>query len=133
MAHMSEKEFARKLKRIQTENEQREKLRQLKRERFKHFPKLKLPSTSKIILFAVALLCLEIIIFCQYAMISLQDTSAMYVLIGVPVSLIPIVLGYYHKSKAENTAGGIVYETTMAQMANQQVNNMSKDSNNAVG
>ena len=27
---------------------------------------------------------------------------------------------YYHKSKAENTSGGIVYESAMALMSNQQ-------------
>jgi hypothetical protein len=46
-------------------------------------------------------------------MLKLGDISAMYVLIGVPVSLVPIVLGYYWKSKNENTAGGITYDIAM--------------------
>ena len=41
------------------------------------------------------------------------DLSALYVLIGVPVSLVPICLGYYWKSCQENTSGGIVYDTAM--------------------
>ena len=49
-------------------------------------------------------------------MVKLQDSSSMYVLIGIPASLIPIILGYFYKSKAENTSGGIVFETAMSQM-----------------
>lgn len=116
MAFMTEVEFEKKLKKIQEENIQKERLKQLKDERNKSKPAKKPASTSKVILWAVSIMCLEIIIFCEYIMVALQDTSAMYVLIGVPVSLIPVVLGYYYKAKAENTAGGITYETAMAQM-----------------
>ena len=41
------------------------------------------------------------------------DLSAMYALIGVPVSLVPICLGYFNKSKAQNTVGGITYDMAM--------------------
>lgn len=119
MALMTETEFEKKLQKIQNENLHKERLRLLKEERDKGKPTKKPTSTSKVILWAVSIMCLEIIIFCEYIMVALQDTSAMYVLIGVPVSLIPVVLGYYYKSKAENTVGGITYETAMAQMTEQ--------------
>lgn len=90
-------------------------------------------STSKLILFAVAILCIEIIIFCEYMMWSLQDASSLYVLIGVPVSLIPVVLGYYNKSKAENTAGGIVYDSAMMQIGNQDSAIDPEESDGTVG
>ena len=61
-------------------------------------------------------MCIEVIVFCEYAMIVLQDASAMYVLIGVPTTLIPIVVSYYNKSKSENTKNGIVYEKAIREL-----------------
>ena len=61
---------------------------------------------------------LEIVFFCQYVMIEFGDTSALYTLIGIPVTLVPTIWGYYSKSKAENTAGGITYDMAMAEMNN---------------
>ena len=52
----------------------------------------------------------------------------MYALIGIPATIIPIVLGYYSKSKAENTAGGITYDMAMMEMSQRQ-----QDDNDAVG
>lgn len=71
------------------------------------------------------LLCVQIVAFCEYAMMTLCDTSALYVLIGIPAALAPIIWGYYSKSKAENTAGGIVYDTAMAEILNK--NNVSDE------
>lgn len=90
--------------------------RDLKLKRHDKMTKRKPLSTSKLILLGMILLCLQIVFFCEYAMLTLGDTSAMYVLIGIPAALAPIVWGYYSKSKAENVAGGIVYESAMAGM-----------------
>lgn len=128
MAYMTEKEFSSKLKRLQIENEQREKIRTLKKEKWKYFPKFKLPSTSKLVVLVVFLLCIEVIIFCEYAMLVLGDGSAMYALIGAVGTLISTVLGYFKKSTVENSSGGIVYETAMAQLQTS-----STDESNAVG
>ena len=70
-------------------------------------------STTKIILFVVFLICIEILVFCEIMMDKYGDMSAMYALISVPVTLVPIVLGYLIKSKAENTQHGITYEIAM--------------------
>ena len=113
---LSEKEYEARMKRIKRDNVSNERKRKLKEEKHKNMPKLKLPSTSKLILIGAVLLCLEIVIFCEYTMITLGDTSAMYVLIGIPATLIPIIWGYYSKSKAENTQGGIVYDMAMIQL-----------------
>lgn len=78
--------------------------------------KKKLPSTSKLVLLIVFLMCIEILIFSQYAMLKLGDISAMYTLIGVPVALVPVCLGYFWKSKHENTASGITYEMAMREL-----------------
>lgn len=49
-------------------------------------------------------------------MIKFQDLTALYTLIGVPVTLVPVALGYYYKAKSENTIGGVTYETAIHQM-----------------
>ncbi len=96
--------------------------RDLKLKRHDKMTKRKPLSTSKLILLGMILLCLQIVFFCEYAMLTLGDTSAMYVLIGIPAALAPIVWGYYSKSKAENVAGGIVYESAMAEMRSKNEN-----------
>jgi hypothetical protein len=62
-------------------------------------------------------------------MIVLGDTSAMYVLISVPTTLVPTVLAYYWKSRSENSKDGITYEMAMLDRAqeNQDINALSED------
>ena len=79
-------------------------------------------STSKIVLLVVFIMCIEILIFAEIMMNKYGDLSAMYALIGVPVSLVPIVLGYYHKSARENSQGGITYDMAMLDRT-QELNN----------
>ena len=114
--YISEEEYKARMKKIKDKNESKERRRNLREERKKYGFKLKLPSTSKLIVLVVFLMCLELLIYAEYAMIALNDASAMYVLLGIPVTLIPTVISYFNKSKAENTANGIVYEKTMYEM-----------------
>lgn len=118
MGYMTDNEYEARMKDIQLKNLHKERLQNLKNEKnkLKSKRKFKLPSTSKLILLGAVVLCLQIVIFCEYVMLTLQDTSAMYVLIGIPASLIPVILGYFYKSKAENTVGGIVYDSAMSQL-----------------
>lgn len=113
MSYMSEREYNARLARIQRENESKERELNLEKERKKYAFKFKMPSTSKIVLFAALLICVQIIFFCENIMVELQDTSALYVLLGIPAAMAPIIWAYYAKSKAENTVGGVVYETAM--------------------
>lgn len=135
MRGISEKEYNLRLKQIQRENEAKERARKLKEEKRKGKPKRKLPSTSKLILLGMILLCVQIVIFCEYAMMTLYDASSLYVLIGIPAALAPIIWGYYSKSKAENTVGGIVYDTAMAgmQMNNEPVSDDMTAEDGSVG
>ena len=119
--HISEKEFNSRLKEIQEKNKSKERKKILKAEKSKYTTKHKLPSTSKIVLLAVFLLCIEIIVFSEYAMIVLADASAMYVLIGIPATLVPTIIAYYQKSKAENTKGGITYDMAMLEKEQQDI------------
>ena len=135
MRYISEKEFNFRMKEIQRENLSKERARKLKEEKQKGKPRRKLLSTSKLILLGMILLCVQIVIFCEYAMMTLYDASSLYVLIGIPAALAPIIWGYYSKSKAENTVGGIVYDTAMAemQMQNEIVNDEVPTEDGSVG
>lgn len=121
MFDLTQKEFEKKLAEIQEKNKQKEYRKLLREERKKSRTKIKLPSTSKLILLVAFLLCLEIILFCEYMMVKTGDLSSLYAMIGVASALIPLCLGYYFKSKAENTAGGITYDMAMLE-ANQNLN-----------
>jgi hypothetical protein len=46
-------------------------------------------------------------------MLELGDLSALYALVGVAASLAAAIWAYCEKSKAENTKGGIVYDSAM--------------------
>lgn len=113
MFYLSEKEYKKKLKKIQEKNESKERKELLKAEKHKFKQKRKKMSTSKVALAVMFLICVEIIIFSEWVMYNLKDMTALYALIGVPVALAPVIWGYYSKSKAENTKGGITYETAM--------------------
>ncbi len=132
MKYLTDKQYYNEMKRIKNKNKQKEKRRNLKIEKNKYKPKLKLPSTSKLLLAGAVLLCLEIVIFCEYVMVKFQDTNAMYVLIGIPASLIPVILGYFYKSKAENTSGGIVFETAMSQLTEATNIEECNENNNSI-
>ena len=121
MSYMTKKDYEAKLRKIKFDNISRERKYNLREEKKKYRSKFgfKMPSTTKLMLAGIILICLQIIIFCERLMIKTGDTSSMYVLLGIPAALIPIFWAYATKSKAENTVGGIVYETVMAQM-NQQ-------------
>lgn len=133
MGYLTEKEYETRMRKLKQRNESHERKRKLIEEKIKYFPKLKLLSTSKLILLGAVLLCLEIVIFCEYVMIKFGDTSAMYVLVGIPATLIPVIWSYYSKSKAENTKGGITYDMAMMQYESANSQNEDMSGNNAVG
>lgn len=129
MACMTKSQFDSKLAKLQRKNESIEYRRKLRRERWKYFPKFVLPSTSKIVLIVSALLCVEILFFCQWMIVQTGDTNALYAMVGVIASLATVIIGYFVKATKENIAGGITYETTMASLGQPPVS----DSSEAVG
>lgn len=133
MWYISKNEFENRMKQLKAKNKSKELKQLLKAEKRKFAPKFKMPSTSKLILLGAVLLCLEIVIFCEYVMIRFGDTSAMYVLVGIPATLIPIIWGYYSKAKAENTKGGITYDMAMMENENANSQNENMSGNDAVG
>lgn len=70
-------------------------------------------SFGKILMIAILVICLEIVIYSEVAMIYLADLSALYALIGIVGSLSVAIWAYCEKSKKENTKGGITYDLAM--------------------
>ena len=126
---MTQREYQKKIQIERHKNQQakmRQNIRNIRSKRKKPH-KLNL-SYSKFVLLGM-IMCFQIVLFCEYAIITLADASAMYALIGIPVALAPIIWGYYSKSKAENTSGGIVYDMAMRNVED----NSEEDSDGAVG
>ena len=114
MRYISEKEYNAEMLRIKHENESKARLRKLKAERAKgRQKKSRSISNSKLVLWAMDILVFCIAIWFMYESHRLCDLSQAYALLGIVASLAPVIFGYYSKSKAENTEGGIVYETAM--------------------
>lgn len=131
---MTQREYQKKIQIERHKNQQakmRQNIRNI-RSRRKKPHKLNL-SYSKFVLLGMIIMCFQIVLFCEYAIITLADASAMYALIGIPVALAPIIWGYYSKSKAENTSGGIVYDMAMRNVEDNSVCDSEEDSNGAVG
>ena len=116
MICMTKNQFDVKMAKLQRKNESIEYARRLREERMKYWPKLVMPSTSKIVLIVSAILCVEILIFCQYMIIRTGDVNALGAMVGALFSFMGVVISYFVKSTKENTKSGIVYETTMAQL-----------------
>lgn len=116
MVYMTKSQFDSKLARARRRNETIEYRRKLREERMKYWPKFILPSTSKIVLIVAAILCVEILFFCQWMIVKTGDTNALYAMVGVITALSSIVIGYFVKSTRQNTVGGITFETAMAQL-----------------
>lgn len=114
MRYISEKEYNAEMLRIKHENESKARLRKLKAERSKgRQKKSRSISNSKLVLWAMVILVFCIAIWFMYESHRLCDLSQAYALLGIVASLAPVIFGYYSKSRAENTEGGIVYETAM--------------------
>ena len=75
------------------------------REAKRRFPKFKKPRTSKMVLWTVIALCIQILWFTEHMATITGDTSFMYALVAIPASLIPTVLSYMKNSRVEHQMG----------------------------
>lgn len=117
MKYISEAEYEKELSRIKRANASKARYDSLEAERNK-YKKIKKLQTSKVVLWAMIVLVFSIAVWFMYESHRLADLSQAYALLGVVASLAPVIFGYYSKSKAENTEGGIVYETAMFEQEN---------------
>ena len=119
VTYLTSREYELELKKIKAKNKQIEMKGNLKAAKVKRF-NWKKPNTSKLIVFVVFAICLQILWFSEHMISLTGDTSYMYALIGIPAALIPTILGYYAKASRENQIGGITYDSAMAGLNNQQ-------------
>lgn len=129
MAYMSKSKYVTKMQKIKRDNVSRQRKIQLRQEKMKYLPKIKLPSTSKLFLWFGFLLFIEIIFFCQYLAVKTLDTTPLVAMIGAIGGLISMFYTYSKKSTVENSRNGIVFEAAM--LAQQNINNT--DSEEPVG
>lgn len=116
MDRQTKKYYNEQVKLAKDERWKKRKIEQIKGIKSSQMKKKAKPlSTSKFILYAVYLLCLEIVIFAEISTLILRDTNCLYTLAGIPVALVPTIVSYYMKSKAENTVGGIVYDSLFSE------------------
>jgi hypothetical protein len=79
--------------------------------------------TSKKFFIAVLALAIEIIAYSELAMWVFHDTVSLATLIGIPAALLTTSAGlisYNKKSMAENTEGGVVYDSMMKSYSDTQ-------------
>lgn len=112
MKYISNEYFNKEMRKIERDNISYRRKKELRKSK-EYLPRIKMPSTSKVVLWAVILLCVQMIIFVERIVLLTGDTSALIAFIGVMPTLISVVVSYYNKSAKENTVGGIVYETAM--------------------
>ena len=76
MIYMTKSQFDAKLAKAKRRNENIEYRRRLREERTRYWPKFVLPSTSKIVLIVAAILCVEILFFCQWMIVQNSGQSS---------------------------------------------------------
>ena len=131
MERLDEKQFENALKRIQIENEYKERNRKLKEEKRKYKPKIKLPSTSKLMV-AYLFVVLNIVLFyAMYMMYHFAELTYLGVLITDVASKILVFLIYAVQSAKENSQNGITYEMAMLEKKNEL--NLLNNDDDAVG
>ena len=116
---MTQHEYKKRVAKIEARNKDIEMKQNLKAMKSHRFPQIRKPSTSKLIVLAVFALCLQILWFAEHMAVITSDTTYMYALIAIPAALIPTVISYFIKSKCENSAGGITYDSVMEQLRQQ--------------
>lgn len=126
---MTDKEFQIKKRLLNRKLKERQMKAELRKLKWSWLPKIKKPNTSKLIVLVTFLICLQILWFAEKMVYSYADTSYMYVLLGVPVSLIPVTLGYLSKSGKENRKDGITYDIAMEELKHKfEMENMNSSS-----
>lgn len=120
MKYLSDKEFQKRLKRIQRDNNYKEKIQILKNEKFKYKQKHKLPSTTKLIAIYLFIILNIVLIFTMCAMWNFGDLSYLGVLITDVAAQILTFCIYCAKSLKENSVGGIVYDMAMLDRNNNE-------------
>lgn len=113
MQSPEQKAFERELRRIEVKGRQAMRKRFLKESKKAYKPKTKWPNQSKLGMWYIFISCTVVQIYSMAAMWHFADLSPLYSLIGATVGEGIAYYAYTAKAKAENTAGGIVYENSL--------------------
>lgn len=110
MRYISKKEYESKMKRIQARNVSRRRRQCLKEERDKYKPRLKLPTTSKLMAAYLFAILNIVLVYAMLAMWHFMDLSYLGVLITDVAAQVLTYTIYSVKALKENSAGGITYD-----------------------
>lgn len=105
---MTQHEYEKRVAKIEARNKDIEMKQNLKAAKIKRF-NWKKPRTSKMVLWTVIIICIQILWFTEHMATITGDTSFMYALIAIPASLIPTVLSYMKNSRVEHQMGQFEY------------------------
>lgn len=113
---MNEKQYVKQVEKVKQRAEKAKYKQEIIDLKKNLFPEKHQLSTSKKILIGATLLTIFILGVATTAIFMFQWEEALIALVGAPATLIPVYWRYFAKAEAENTAGGITYETAMLEI-----------------
>lgn len=123
MKYLSQREYERKLKEVQRENESIDRYNKLKKEKRKVFIDIKKPTTDKLIAIYLFIILNVILVYSMISMWNFADLSCLGVLVTDIAGQVITYYIYAKKATAQNTKGGITYDMAMLEHGLSDVNN----------
>lgn len=131
MKYLSQREYERKLKEVQRENESIDRYNRLKEEKRKVSIDIKKPTTDKLIAIYLFIILNVILVYSMISMWNFADLSCLGVLITDIAGQVITYYIYAKKATAQNTKGGITYDMAMLEHGLSGVNNDVGTSDNS--
>lgn len=131
MKYLSQREYERKLKEVQRENESIDRYNKLKKEKRKVSIDIKKPTTDKLIAIYLFIILNVILVYSMISMWNFADLSCLGVLITDIAGQVITYYIYAKKATAQNTKGGITYDMAMLEHGLSDVNNDVGTSDNS--
>lgn len=123
MKYLSQREYERKLKEVQRENESIDRYNKLKKEKRKVSIDIKKPTTDKLIAIYLFIILNVILVYSMISMWNFADLSCLGVLVTDIAGQVITYYIYAKKATAQNTKGGITYDMAMLEHRLSDVNN----------
>lgn len=123
MKYLSQREYERKLKEVQRENESIDRYNKLKEEKRKVSIDIKKPTTDKLIAIYLFIILNVILVYSMISMWNFADLSCLGVLVTDIAGQVITYYIYAKKATAQNTKGGITYDMAMLEHGLSDVNN----------
>lgn len=123
MKYLSQREYERKLKEVQRENESIDRYNKLKKEKRKVSIDIKKPTTDKLIAIYLFIILNVILVYSMISMWNFADLSCLGVLVTDIAGQVITYYIYAKKATAQNTKGGITYDMAMLEHGLSDINN----------